>query len=217
MASIARQDVTIGTIISATIETVKANARPMLYYVGLFTIVGTITDYAAVSGNLTSEFVVGLWQVSIAIASVVAMYFLIEAMLRQSALMDYFGPRRILPFLGQAIVIGFAVVFGLILLIVPGLILAAQLGAHSWPCLCHHRGGHRPVRACGHRQRLDPRRIRRASAGSAVRGAGAGKRHLRRFAGVYRGFARSAGRRRGSDGGSVRLSPASLTPRSPAT
>lgn len=126
MAAIAKQDISIGTIISATVEVLKANMRPALAYVGLFTVVGTIADYAAVSGNVTSEFVVGLWQFSIVVASVVAMYFLLEAMLRQSALMDHFGPRRILPYVGQAIVIGIAVVFGLLLLIIPGLILAAR-------------------------------------------------------------------------------------------
>jgi membrane-anchored glycerophosphoryl diester phosphodiesterase (GDPDase) len=126
MATIAKRDISIGTIISATIETVRGNARPVLYFVGLFTVVGTIADYAAASGNVTSEFISGLWQVSIVIASVVAMYFLLEAMLRQSALMSHSGPRRILPYVGQAIAIGFGVVFGLILLIVPGLILAAR-------------------------------------------------------------------------------------------
>jgi hypothetical protein len=126
MVSISRQDVTIGTIISATSETVRVNARPILFFVALFTVVGTLVDYAEQSGNLASEFIVVLWYFSIAVASVIAIYFLVEAMLRQAALMDHFGSRRILPYVGQAIVMGFGIVVGFVLLIIPGLILLAR-------------------------------------------------------------------------------------------
>jgi len=126
MASIAAQDISTGTIISATIDTVRANSRPVMYFIALFTVVGTITDYAELSGDVTGEAIVGLWQLSITVASVVAMYFLLEAMLRQAALMDHFGPRRILPYVGQAIVMTVGIVFGVLLLVIPGMILAAR-------------------------------------------------------------------------------------------
>jgi membrane-anchored glycerophosphoryl diester phosphodiesterase (GDPDase) len=126
MGAIAKAQMSLGTIISATIETVRINARPVLFFVALFTIVGTLVDYAEMSGTMADEIIVGLWQLSLGIAAIIATYFLLETMLRQAGLMDSFGVRRILPYVGQAIVMTVGIVFGIIMLIVPGLILLAR-------------------------------------------------------------------------------------------
>ena len=120
------QDVSVGTVMSATLETLRQNPRPVLLFVGIFTLAGAVADYAAASGGPSAAMLGGLWQFVVGVASIVAMYLVLEAMLKTAGMMDPAAPRRFLAYFGQAIVIGLGVAFGLLLLVIPGLILAAR-------------------------------------------------------------------------------------------
>lgn len=127
MASQPDADITIGTVISATMNVLRDNLQAVAFFVGVFTVAGSVADYATSSaGSETYGVLGGLWQMSVGIASILGMYLLIEAMLKDAGLMSYEGSRRFPAYFGQAIIIGFGVAFGLLFLIVPGLILAAR-------------------------------------------------------------------------------------------
>lgn len=127
MASHAREDVTVGLIVSRTVETVQANARAGMIFIAALSAIGILGDYLSV-GGLSEEAVAlgGVVRLLSAIATIVGSYLLMEAILDRAGLLSYRGSKRYFAFLGQSIVLAIGVMVGLVLLVVPGMILAVR-------------------------------------------------------------------------------------------
>ena len=118
--------VTAGSIISHTFAMISNNAMFVAIFVLAFSVLGSTADALTASPETSLLWSGGMLQLLIGIASVVVLYLLLSAMLRSASLQEPDLPRRYLAFLGQGIVMALAVVFGLLMLVVPGLILSAR-------------------------------------------------------------------------------------------
>jgi len=118
-------DVSVGSILSATFDTVKSNLRAGVLYVAVLTAFGSGSDYLSYSSGALG-YGSGALGLAVAAVTIVAGYLLTEAMLSQSGQLTYHGSKRYFAYLGQAILIIIGVVLGVLLLVIPGLILAAR-------------------------------------------------------------------------------------------
>jgi hypothetical protein len=116
------RDLNVGTIIDRTVDVIEGNTQAGLIYIAVFAVLGSVTEYVRLGSALYG----GISQLLVTIAGIIGSYLLIEAMLRQRGLLTFEGERRFLPYLGQAILMGLGIGFGFILLIIPGLIVAAR-------------------------------------------------------------------------------------------
>lgn len=126
MASQSTDTLDVSGIISGTIETVQVNSQAALTFFVVVAGLGTVADILSTSGSTGLMVVGGLLQLVVLVVSIIAGYRLLEAMLEQSGLLSSGVERRYWPFVGQAIVMGLAISLGFVLLIIPGLIVAAR-------------------------------------------------------------------------------------------
>jgi len=120
------QAVTVGNILGRTAAILSANAMWVVLFVLLFSALGAVADTLTAMDEATLLAGGGLLQLVVAIGSIVALYLLLETMLRTTGQFVQGTPRRYLAFLGQGILMSLGVVAGLLLLVIPGLILAAR-------------------------------------------------------------------------------------------
>jgi hypothetical protein len=122
MASVAARGLRIGTIIETTLGVLERNALPVLAYLAVVTALnGAVTWYSL--GVATPAAQLTLTLVS-SLLGIVAAYFLLQALLRRAGL----GGRReaFYPFLGLSLVHTLGFLFGLLLLVLPGLLILAR-------------------------------------------------------------------------------------------
>lgn len=131
----------VGDVISGTLDTFTENLRPFGLFIGVFTLVGSAIEYSAAEYFLSNaagspgglEAVqamvglgAGLGGLAIFIASVIAQYLLWEAVLRSEMAGAPVARHRYLAYFGLTLVTGIAIAFGFLLLIVPGLLFMAR-------------------------------------------------------------------------------------------
>lgn len=122
MATQHSQDLTVGSLISGAADHVRVNLQPALLYVGAFTAAGALVD-ATSSDNAALG---GAFGIAYLVATIVAGYLVLEIFLEKAGLLVKGAGRNFLGYIGQSIVMGLAIAIGLILLIVPGVYLAAR-------------------------------------------------------------------------------------------
>lgn len=132
----------IGGIFAEMISLVRDNARAVLLFlavVGGFSVAGALLGLAEPSNNLagfnfgflideTDTLASGIFQLALAVLSIVASYLLAQALLAERGRLAP-GGTRIWAYVGLSIVSAFGFVLGFILLIVPGLILMVRWSA----------------------------------------------------------------------------------------
>ncbi|WP_156313460.1 hypothetical protein [Erythrobacter sp. SG61-1L] len=130
MATLPSRDLKTGLIIDKTIDVLGRNVGPALAFVAVLVVLGTGVDYLAVQAqqNVSASAMLQAAALSLAlvVVSIVGSYLLIEAMLKRTGLMSYQGERRFFAYLGMSLLIGLAVVCGLVFLIIPGLVFMAR-------------------------------------------------------------------------------------------
>lgn len=134
-----RSEATLSRLLSETFDVVGANSRLALIYVAIMVPVsvgsevfvgpGLLRDFVPdmVSGSGATMAAFGFLSISVAVAQFVvgmAAYYWLYAGMMQRTVSPGFG--RVLPFIGVYILASIGVIFGLVLLIVPGLILAVR-------------------------------------------------------------------------------------------
>ena len=114
----------IGAILASIGQVIRQNAAAAALVMAGLTAVGSFADsmMARDGGEATG----GALQLGVGFATIFALYWLTHVMLESQGLRDPGVPRRMVSYFGQAIVISLAVIIGLLVLIVPGLILAAR-------------------------------------------------------------------------------------------
>lgn len=131
----------VGDVISGTLDTFTENLRPFGLFIGVFTLVGSAIQYStaeyflanANSSSTGLEAVqamvglgAGIGGLAIFIASVIAQYLLWEAVLRREVQVTDERRHRYLAFFGLSIVTSIAIMFGLLLFLLPGLLFMAR-------------------------------------------------------------------------------------------
>jgi hypothetical protein len=128
-----------GEFLSRTIELMRENLRSVALYVLAIGSVAALGAAAGLSSADSNSFGVSmgfsvtfdeglagfLFQLAQAIFSFVAVYLLIASLLRENGRLRS-SELRVLPYVGMSILATLGVVFGMLLLIVPGLILATR-------------------------------------------------------------------------------------------
>ncbi|MBD3729954.1 MAG: hypothetical protein IE933_09630 [Sphingomonadales bacterium] len=135
-----QKDVSFSNIIGTTFSTVSDGAMACLVYIALLGGLGTIGAIFGVASTqelgVSTGFMVdgsrgigtALFQLVTAILSIVAGYYLIAKLLETRGLLRD-TQTRIWAYIGLSILMGIGVVFGLILLIVPGIMLLVRWSA----------------------------------------------------------------------------------------
>jgi hypothetical protein len=122
MATQPRRKLNVGTIIDGTVDVITKNVVPGLIFIVVFAGLGMLTDFLSQGAPIRAA----LFSLVIALATIIGVYFLLQAMLRGSGLLSYHGAPRILQFLGLGILTGLGTALGFVLFIIPGLILMAR-------------------------------------------------------------------------------------------
>ncbi len=138
--------VTLGSLLSRTSDTLSASLKAVALYIGVLSALGVAIELAFGGGEASAATAVGFLQLCLFLAAIVAQYLLIEAMLKQTGLFSADTTRRYLPFLGQSILLSLGIVLGLILLIIPGLLLAARWSLASPLLVGEHKGAVEAIR-----------------------------------------------------------------------
>lgn len=135
---------TVNELITGTMETLRLNAQTAGLYVAGLTALGTAIEWGIGTALAGEEPLVdlpasvmgllgvgaGIGGILVIIVAVVAQYLLWEAMLANGALLTRQSQgRRYLAFVGLSIVTAFGILFGYLLLIVPGLLFTARWAA----------------------------------------------------------------------------------------
>lgn len=124
MVGVASREMTVGSLISETMELVQDNFRAVLIAIAILTVCGGITDYAEV---LSGSAVVGIVsQIAFMLFGFVVQYLLLEVFLKQVGMLTAGQGRPILAYVGLIIVMFLGTTLGMLLLIVPGVILAVR-------------------------------------------------------------------------------------------
>lgn len=130
----------LGQVFDGTISVLGQHIRPFAIYVGVFTIVGTLIEWGAsryamelanlVGGlenyQLLLQVGAGFAGLAIFFIALIGQYWLWRTLLNERNLGDDRQPHRYFAFLLQSIVLGIAITFGYLLLIVPGLLFTAR-------------------------------------------------------------------------------------------
>lgn len=109
------QEINFGVIVSSTLKVIQDNAVPVALFMGGLVALGVLAD---MNGS-------GL-QIVVSIASIIATYLLVETFMKQSGQLSENATRRFLPYVGLSILTGLGTGLALLLLIIPGLIVAAR-------------------------------------------------------------------------------------------
>lgn len=117
-----QKGINVGSIVARTLDVIKANAQPVMIFMGVLVLIGSLADYGMLSDPLLGS----LLQLVVVVVGIIAIYQLFESFLQQQGLYIQHGPRRYLPYLGMSMLTGLGTVIGLVFLIIPGLILAAR-------------------------------------------------------------------------------------------
>jgi hypothetical protein len=124
MAIAPPRELKIGKIIDKTFAVLEHIAVPGLIYVVGLTVLNSAAGYFSL--GLTApmqKLEIGLGQIAI---GVVFAYLLLDAALRKTGLQSREGGQVLLPYVGLYILMVLGVIFGLILIILPGLIFMAR-------------------------------------------------------------------------------------------
>lgn len=133
-------ELTFGEVARGTVEAVSTNILPTAIYAVVMAVVGSALDltYAgALNGRVAGSGALALLESSYGLAAAVVglllflvanigQYFLWEAMMRNAGLARGLGRHRYVAFVAQSILILLATTFGLLFLIVPGLVMFAR-------------------------------------------------------------------------------------------
>ena len=138
--------VSVGSLLARTFDTLSASLKAVALYIGVFSALGVAIELAFGGGESSAATAGGFLQFGLFLAAIVAQYFLIEAMLKQTGLFSADATRRYLPFLGQGILVSIGFVLGLILLIIPGLLLVARWSLASPLLVGEHKGAVEAIR-----------------------------------------------------------------------
>ena len=137
------RDLTVGEVINGTLALLAENRNAALAYLLVFTVLGTTLEWGlfqagvgAIPGLENADWLLavfglgaGIGALALVVLTIIGQYLLWESMLRESTIFAGGERRRFLAFFGQAILVGLAVGFGFLLLIVPGLIFTARWAA----------------------------------------------------------------------------------------
>jgi len=135
MASVAARGLRIGTIIEATLAVVERSALPVFAYLAIVTgLNGAATWYSLRLGTIGAQLTLTLVS---SLVGFVAAYLLLQALMRRAGL----GGRReaFYPFLGLSVVHSIGFMFGLVLLVLPGLLILARWSI-AQPLILARRG-----------------------------------------------------------------------------
>lgn len=122
----AAENVTIGAIIAGTLRNVVGNLPAVALYLAVFATGGSAGQYLGGLGTGEYEIAGIAVELAFTLGALVGGYLLLEAMLKRAGLLHHHGPRRFFAYVGQGILIGLGVLLGMMLLIVPGVILAVR-------------------------------------------------------------------------------------------
>nr|WP_166174855.1 glycerophosphoryl diester phosphodiesterase membrane domain-containing protein [Altererythrobacter segetis] len=124
MAAVAPRELKIGAIIDKTLGVLERTAGPALAYFAALTAIDCAITYFTLSMIAPLQaLAIGLLKM---VVGIVAGYLLLDAMVRKTGLRSGKGEDTFLTFFGLSLLSGFAVLVGLILLIIPGLFLIAR-------------------------------------------------------------------------------------------
>ena len=111
----------VGSLISGSIDRVKASSQTVIVFVGALTAIGFVSEYTATN---QPGFLAAILSLAAAVAALYGGYWLLKNLLADAG--ELTNPSGFWPYLLAAIVVGIAVAIGLLLLILPGLFLAAR-------------------------------------------------------------------------------------------
>lgn len=128
MASQGYRSVTAGALLAETVARVAASRDAALIYLVVLVAGNVFSDYLAAHGGTDASNLMSasLLKLGIAILSIVATYLLIENMAGKSGQLATGLDRRYIGYLGQGILVALGIAGGMILLVVPGVILACR-------------------------------------------------------------------------------------------
>lgn len=118
--------VTVGAILKRTFGTIGPNAGAIALYVAGLSAIGIAIELTNEPGDIAAELRTSSLQFLLTLGGLFAQYVLMEHMLKTAGLIRVIGSQRFWAYIGQSILAGLGVILGLLLLIVPGLILAAR-------------------------------------------------------------------------------------------
>jgi hypothetical protein len=124
MATVVTRDLKIGAIIDKTLGVLERAAVPALIYFAALTVINcTITYFTLAMTAPLQALAIGLLKM---VVGIVAVYLLLNAMVRKTNLVSRKGEDAFLAFFGLSLLSGIAVLVGMVLLIIPGLFLIAR-------------------------------------------------------------------------------------------
>lgn len=118
--------VTVGAILKRTFGGLLPNAGAIAIYVAGLSAIGIAIELANDPEDMAVALRTSSLQFLLTLAGLFAQYLLLEHMLRTAGLLRVLGSKRFWAYIGQSILIGLCFILGFVLLIVPGLILAAR-------------------------------------------------------------------------------------------
>lgn len=121
--------VTVGAILRRTFGGLAPNAQAIAFYVAGLSALGIGIELANDPEDMAVALRTSSLQFLLTLAGLFAQYLLVEHMLQKAGLLRVLGSKRFGAYIGQSILIGICFILGFLLLIVPGLILAARWSA----------------------------------------------------------------------------------------
>jgi predicted permease len=132
------RELKIGTIIDETLGVLERCRAPALAFVAVLTLLNGAAAYFGLDyTSFTHELAKGVFTFTV---GVVGAYVLFEAMLRETGFLARGTEDSFLPYVGLSILYTLGVVFGLIVIILPGLFLMARWSV-AQPLLITRGGG----------------------------------------------------------------------------
>jgi hypothetical protein len=122
MVKHAGRELKVGLILDRTMAVLEANIIPGIIYVVVFGALGAATTYFSLGAPIRGA----MFQILVAVATMIGAFVLLEVMLKRSGLLREDRLGMFLPFIGMSILVGIAVGLGFLLIIIPGLVFMAR-------------------------------------------------------------------------------------------
>ncbi len=116
------RQIAFGDVMAGTFALLRQNWRSVLIYLAAMGAINAVTTGLA----SLSPVLEGVFGVATVFAGFAAQYLLFRAMLRQGGQMGGDARFKYFQFIGMAIIVLFAVMFGYVLLVIPGLIIGSR-------------------------------------------------------------------------------------------
>ncbi|MBO9602454.1 MAG: hypothetical protein J7496_08100 [Novosphingobium sp.] len=133
MATRPNRDLKIGEIIDKTMGVLSLSALPSLAFIvvigglsGGLDIFGKQLQQPGVIPNMGMVMQVLALALLIIVLAFIGGYLLLESMLKRTGLMNSTGDKRIVAYIGMSLLSGLAIIGGLLLVVIPGLIFMAR-------------------------------------------------------------------------------------------